>query len=164
MNTRLEGPELSVAITLIDLAAITAITLVVAVIGAVAVHFKDYPKYRRTWKALADNAMTLDRTVSHSEVLVFNTEDVKAVMRRVIRGDIPIADYMSVRDQGSVRYYPVMGSISLVGGGVMVKDLVGILDPYHLLWRVRLTRLAARLASAEDPRAGCKLSPLNNTI
>jgi hypothetical protein len=152
MNTQLQGPELHVAITVVDLIGFMAITITGAVIGAVAVHFKDYPKYRKTWKALADNIVTLEPMTSYGSISVFCTDEVKVVMRRVMTGHLSLADY-HIKDQGTVRYYADTGTITLIGGGVMLKDFASYLDPYHLIWRVRITRLITRLASAQDPRA-----------
>ncbi len=152
MNTQLQGPELHVAITVVDLIGFMVITLVGAVIAAVCVHHRDYPKYRKTWKALLDNIVTLEPMTSYGGLSVFCTEEVKAVMRRVMMGHLSLADYQAIRDQGTVRYYADTGTITLIGGGVMSKDVASYLDPYHLMWRVRITRLITRLASAQDPR------------
>lgn len=133
------------------LAILSALALLMAVVIAymslisVAIQLRDYPKYRRTHRALLTGAVRLDPGRSNGGVAVFLPPGEKKSASTII---------YNRRDR----------DISLIGGGFLSNYLLTWLDPYSLYWRLRIARLAERLSEGDDPRAALRAERLSNIL
>ena len=126
------------------LTMLTMVALVLAFIVAmtVAVHHKDYPRYRTTYRALISGHLRLDQTRPDKTIAYF-----------LPPGGAASASPIPVWTDAGVRYYLKDRTVRLLGGGYLLNYPLTYLDPYALYWMLRLRRLLDRMSRGEDPTA-----------